>query len=134
MSIYATVPGTLGRDAEIRQTQGGPVCSFSIATEERVKGQKQTTWVRCSLFGKQGEALCQYLTKGAKVTAIGRISMHEYQGKSSFDLAVDNIELQGGKRGASSEPSADPATAGGGFDGYDDAEPGPGDDTSHYGF
>ena len=56
MSIYATVPGTLGRDAEMRQTQSGPVCSFSIATEERVKSQKLTTWVRCSMFGKRGES------------------------------------------------------------------------------
>lgn len=118
MSIYATVPGTLGRDAETRQTQGGSVCSFSIATEERVKGQKQTTWVRCSMFGKRGEQLCQYLTKGSKVTAIGRISLHEYQGKTSLELAVDNIELQGGKRGSSSEPSA-PTTPGGGYDDED---------------
>jgi len=119
MSIYATVPGTLGRDAELRQLRdGGSVCSFSIATEERVKGERVTTWVRCSMFGKRGEALCQYLTKGAKVTAIGRISLHEYQGKTSLELAVDNIELQGDKRGAS-EPSATPATAGGG---YDDAD------------
>jgi single-strand DNA-binding protein len=131
MSIYATVPGTLGRDAEIRPTQGGPVCSFSIATEERVKGEKVTTWVRCSLFGKRGEALCQYLTKGAKVTAIGRISLHEYQGKTSLELNVTDIELQGGKRGASSEPSASPATGGGG---YDDADYNPDDATGGQNF
>ena len=126
MSIYATVPGTLGKDAEIRQTQGGPVCSFSIATEERIKGQKQTTWVRCSLFGKRGEALCQYLTKGTKVTAIGRISMHEYQGKTSLKLAVDNIELQGekretGQRGTSNQsPSSEYSDV---YYGTDDGKP-----------
>jgi len=47
--------GNLGRDPELRYTpQGTPVCSFSIATNERRKDktgewQDQTTWFRVTL-------------------------------------------------------------------------------------
>jgi single-strand DNA-binding protein len=130
MSIHATVPGTLGKDAELRQTQGGPVCSFSIATEERIKGEKHTIWVRCSLFGKRGESLCQYLTKGSKVTALGRITLHEYQGKTSIELAVNSIELQGGKRSEQTAPATSATTGGG----YPESDYGGDAGDDHFGF
>ena len=49
------IVGNLGRDPELRYTaQGTPVCSFSMATNERRKDkngemQDQTTWFRITL-------------------------------------------------------------------------------------
>src|SRR5215213_7421800 len=57
------VVGNLGRDPEMRYTpQGTPVCTFSIASNERRKtsaGEQQdiTTWFRVTVWGKQAETV-----------------------------------------------------------------------------
>ena len=62
------IVGNLGRDPELRYTpQGTPVCSFTVASNERRKdksGEAQdiTTWFRGTLFGQRAETFAQYLT------------------------------------------------------------------------
>lgn len=98
-----TFTGHLGRDAKLRRPKtGDPVLSFSIA----VNGYKKDappTWVNCSLFGKRGETLEQYLTQGTRCAVVGRISLREYEGndgepKSSLDLVVNDVVLLGSKK------------------------------------
>lgn len=43
---------------------------------------------------------------------LGRVTLHEYQGKTSIGLAVDNIELQGGKRNEQTAPATSATTGG----------------------
>ncbi len=118
--ITANVTGNLGRPAELRQTSGGPVLSFSVASNAKVKGEKVTTWVRCSLFGKRGEALAQFLTQGTKVHCAGELSTHEHNGKTYLELRVSEVELMGGgDRGAARGNSPTEAKGGGGFDDVD---------------
>lgn len=108
--------GNLGRDAEVRATQGGGVCSFSVAVEQRVKQEKKTTWVRCSMWGKRGETLSQYLTKGTRVAVAGELTLREYEGKTSLECRVSEVTLLGGgQRNEPPEPRPGPASAGGGF-------------------
>ncbi len=70
--------GNLGQDPELRYTPNGtPVTSFSIATNERwtdQEGQQQerTAWWRVKVWGKQGEAVSQFLKKGSQVFVEGR--------------------------------------------------------------
>ena len=82
--------GNLGRDPELRYTpQGTPVCSFSMATNERRKDkagemQDQTTWFRVTLWGRQAETASQYLTKGRPVYIEGRLRVEELLVKQLF--------------------------------------------------
>ena len=68
-----SIVGYLGKNAEMRYTpQGTAVLNFSIATTERRKDSRGeftdiTTWFKVSLWGKQAEALTEYLTKGRQV-------------------------------------------------------------------
>lgn len=122
--LFCTVSGNLGKAAELKQTNGGELCKFSIASNTKVKGEKVTTWVDCSIFGKRGAALVQYLTKGTRVVAVGALSTRVYEGKTYLQLNVQEIELMGGgERGGSSSggggSSGGSKTAGGG---YDDAD------------
>jgi single-strand DNA-binding protein len=89
--------GNLGRDPELRYTtQGTPVCTFSMATNERRKDktgemQDQTTWFRITLFGRQAETASQYLQKGRQVYIEGRLRVDEWtdrDGKSRYTLEV----------------------------------------------
>jgi single-strand DNA-binding protein len=99
-----TIAGGLGRDAELKHLNNGdPICNFSVADSQgRDKG---TIWWSCSLFGKRGEALAQYLTKGQSVTVVGIITEREWQDKEgnkrkSMDVRVSEIALQGGRKDA----------------------------------
>ena len=96
--ISATVVGNLGRDAELKTVGNGSVLSFAVASAAKVKGEKVTTWVSCSLWGSRGESLAQYLTKGTKVAVSGELSMRDSAktGKTYLEVRVDQLELLGG--------------------------------------
>jgi single-strand DNA-binding protein len=115
--------GNLGRDPELRYTpQGTPVCSFSMATNERRKDktgemQDQTTWFRVTLWGRQAETASQYLTKGRPVYIEGRLRVEEWtdrDGKPRHTLEVHATDMQfiGGGRTADEAPMERAASAG----------------------
>jgi single-strand DNA-binding protein len=90
-----TIAGGLTRDATVRRTQAGDaILGFSVGVSEG--RDKPSTYFDCSLFGKRGEALAQYLTKGTKVTVCGDLSTREHEGKTYLQVRADQITLQGG--------------------------------------
>jgi single-strand DNA-binding protein len=92
------IAGKLGRDAELRQTQGGDsVCSFTVAVDQRDGRDKTTNWWRVSLWGKRGAGLAPYLLKGASVTVSGEFALGEYEGKPQLNIRANEIALQGGR-------------------------------------
>ena len=101
------IAGPLGKDCESRfLPNGDAVTSFSVADSQG--RDKPTIWWSCSLYGKRGEALAQYLTTGQAVTVSGTVSEREWvdkdgQKRKSMDIRVADVALQGGKREASSE-------------------------------
>jgi single-strand DNA-binding protein len=107
--------GNLGRDPELRYTpQGTPVCSFTMATNERRKdrsGEPQdvATWFRITVWGRQAETASQYLTKGRPVYVEGRLRVEEWTDKDSrqrYTLEVNATDVQFiGGRADESAPS-----------------------------
>lgn len=99
------IAGNLGKDAEVRfLPNGDAVASFSVADSQGK--DKPSIWWNCSLFGKRGESLAQYLVKGQQVTVSGTISEREWTDKDgnkrkSMDIRVADVALQGGKRDSS---------------------------------
>jgi len=92
-----TIAGNIGKDAETRTTQGGDtVTSFNVAVEDRQGKEKTTLWFSCSLWGKRGDALAQYLTKGSKVAVSGDLSTREHEGKTYLQIRADQVTLMGG--------------------------------------
>jgi len=100
--IHATITGNIGKDAETRAIPSGDtVTSFSVASNRKVKERDETTWVTVHLWGKRGEKLSQYLTKGTAVTVVGEFTTREYQDKSgekrtSLECRASDIALHGG--------------------------------------
>lgn len=105
-----TFSGRIGRDAEMRYASNGdPVANFSLAVDVGTKANQRTLWVDCVLWGKRAEALTQYLTKGTKVTAHGRVDLSEYQKKdgttaTKLQVTVSEVDLHGS---GSERPSGD---------------------------
>ena len=114
--------GNLGRVAEVRYTPNGDsVVSFSVGVKAGFGEKASTTWARCSMFGKRGESVAPFLTKGQLVGVSGELSMREWQDKegqtrSSIEVRVSDLTLLGRKdeqsRGGSGVGS-------GGGQGYD---------------
>lgn len=105
--------GNLGRDPELRHTQGGqPVCSLNIATTRSyMKGGQggerveETEWHRVTVWGKTAEFCNQYLTKGRQVYVEGRLQTRSYEkeGQKHYqtDVVADTVQFLGGRGGES---------------------------------
>jgi len=92
-----TIAGNIGKNAELRQTQGGDqVAGFSVAVESREGREKTTMWFDVSIWGKRAESLAQYLTKGTRVCVTGDLGTREYNGKTYMIVRADQITLLGG--------------------------------------
>jgi single-strand DNA-binding protein len=74
-----TLVGHLGRNVDTKfLPDGTAVANFSIATSRKRKDGEVSTWWRCVLFGKRGEALAQYLHKGDPVLIQGEPYLRSY--------------------------------------------------------
>lgn len=100
-----TATGRIVADAEVRFTQGGdPICSFRMASDVGFGDKKTTNWFTCTIWGKRGESLSQYLLKGTPVTVFGMLTLREWNNKEGIkqlspDIRIDEIELHGNKQG-----------------------------------
>ena len=112
-----TIAGIIGKSAEVRQTKAGEsVAGFSLADTQRTREGEKTIWFECSIWGRRGEALAQYLTKGTPVTVTGTFSPREYTGKDgaqriSYDVRVQDVALQGKGKGEAPAKPVDKAQA-----------------------
>lgn len=112
--------GNLTRNPETRTTpQGQTVCSFGIATNRRwtdKSGQKQdqAEFHNIVAWGKLAEICGQYLVKGKKIYADGRLQTRKWQGqdgveKNRTEIVLENMEMLDSRGGGSQ--SAPPSGA-----------------------
>jgi single-strand DNA-binding protein len=108
---HVAMIGRLTRDAELKHTGGGtPVCKFSIAVNRRRKNgdqwEDEASFFDVVLWGKQGEALSQYLLKGKQVGIDGELRQERWQqdgqNRSRVEIAANAIQLLGGREGGTS--------------------------------
>lgn len=77
--------GNLGQDPDLKYTQSGQaVLNLSIATTEhyydRNKEKKERTdWHRVTIWGKRGESLAQFLSKGTRIFVEGRLQTRSWE-------------------------------------------------------
>ena len=100
-----TLVGRLTRDAELRHTSGGlAICSMGLAINRRRKqGDEwidEANFFDVVLFGRLGEAISRYLTKGRQVGVDGELRQNRWekdgQRRSKVEIIANNIQLIGG--------------------------------------
>lgn len=104
MNGWATVSilGILGSDAEVKVTSGGrQVVNMSVAVTRYWKdaqGNKKedTSWIRCTDWGKRPDWLIQKLSKGTPVAIQGRLQEESWEKdgekRRRMVVHVENIE------------------------------------------
>lgn len=118
--------GNLGADPELKMTSGGQaVLRLRLATTESYLDrnnarQERTEWHSITLWGKRGEALAKFLTKGERIFVEGslRTSSYEKDGEKRYrtEINATNIILTGG-RGKGGGGGDDFGGGGGGYGG-----------------
>ena len=99
------IVGNLGRDPEMRYTQGGTaVCDFSVAVSRQWTDQQsgeqreKTTWFRVSAWNKLAETCNQYVKKGMRVLVTGEVEASAWiaqdgTAKGTLELTARDVKF-----------------------------------------
>jgi single-strand DNA-binding protein len=100
------IQGRLGKEIELRQTQGGTaVASFSLSVTRGRKDQSgnyPTDWVDVVAWGKSAEFAAKHFGKGDLMLVTGRLESRDWEDKNgqkrrSWEVQAENINFCGGK-------------------------------------
>ena len=115
----------LGRDPEVRYTQGGaPVANFTLATndvwtDKAGARQEKTEWHRIVAWGKQAEIVRDHLAKGKQVYIEGALQTRQWDDRDGNKRTTTEIKMtrlvllgrpEGGSEGRGA-PAAGPQDA-----------------------
>src|SRR5918999_2293911 len=95
-----TLVGNLTRDPELKHTEGKkPVCIMGLATnrnwtDENGKKHEEPEYHRIVAFDKLAETCHQFLTKGRKIYARGRLQYRTYTGQDGIEKFSAEIVLE----------------------------------------
>ena len=115
--------GNLTRDPEIRYTSGDnamAIARFGIAVQRRVSRNSQNNggtdvdFINCVAFGRTGENIGKFFTKGRKIAISGRLQTGSWedsngQKRTSVDVVVEDFDFcdrKGDNEGGSSSYSS----------------------------
>lgn len=111
--------GNLTRDPELRSTtSGSSVTSFALAvnrTWNNAQGERQeeTSFIDCEAWGRTGETIAKYVSKGRQLLVSGRLRQDTWQDKdtgknrSTLRVVVEEFSfVSDGSRGGASSASS----------------------------
>lgn len=120
--IKITALGRLTRDPELRDVNGTPCCTFSIAADTTRKAENTNNgyagyvanFFRVTSWRKQAETMARLLHKGDQVVVVGNFEAREYQANNgtqatSLEISADTIQFCGGKRSQEASPATQQA-------------------------
>jgi len=102
--------GNLTRDPELRVTpKGSSICQFGLAVNRQFKDDSgatrdETTFVDIEAWGKQGELVAKYLSKGSPCFVEGRLRLDTWDDKQSgqkrsrMKVVLENVQFLGTPR------------------------------------
>lgn len=113
------VQGRCCREVELRRTaSGNAVASVSIACERDVTnsktGERETDFLDIVAFGKTGEFLAKWFTKGSMVITSGRLQIRSWTDKDgnkrrSAEVVADNVYFGDSKKSDNGTSSYTPS-------------------------
>jgi single-strand DNA-binding protein len=119
--------GNLTQDPELRYTpQGTAVADLRLAVNNprrRSDGQEDTVFVDVTVWDRQAETSCEYLSKGRAVLVEGRLRLDTWedrqsgQKRSKLAVTAQNVQFlggEGGSRGGGGGPRRGGGGGGGG--------------------
>lgn len=111
--------GNLTRDPELRVTpKGTAICQFGLAINRQFKDESgnsrdETTFVDVEAWGRQGETISKYCTKGRPLFVEGRLKLDQWEDKTSgqkrsrMKVVLENFQFLGGRGDGAPGPSGE---------------------------
>lgn len=91
----AILVGNLGKDPELKTTQGGKsVATFSLATSSGSGEKKVTEWHNVTCWEKLADNVAQFLHKGSKAYVEGRITYRKYEKDGATRYITDIVAAE----------------------------------------
>lgn len=106
--------GRVTKDTELKQTTGGiPVAQFTIAVNNKAKGNEYTEFIDCVVWRELASAIAQYLTKGKFIAVCGSLHKRMYEDKNKAkhyvtEVNVNSIEFLDKKSDSTAVPDETP--------------------------
>lgn len=108
-----TVAGNLTRDAELTYSNGEKsiaILKFGIAVNEKYKDEERVHFFDCTILGRLGEAVSNYMTKGTPVAVTGRLQQRRWETdsgdkRSKIEILVQDLQMFGNRDSGSSSSS-----------------------------
>lgn len=107
-------------------------CTLAVDRKFKKDGEQQADFINCVAFGKVGELIEKYTSKGVKIGASGRLQSGKYTNKDGVevyttDLIIEEIDFLENKRDGGENQQERPALSQDGFinipDGIDEELP-----------
>jgi len=101
--------GNLTRDPQLSYTPSQTaVCEFGMAINRKWKDKEETCFVDLQAWGKTGETINQYCSKGSPLLVEGRLTFDQWEGKdgqrrSRLRVTVENFQFLGGRQDSQGE-------------------------------
>ena len=120
--------GNLTRDPELRVTpKGTSICQFSLAINRQFKMESGETreeviYVDVEAWGKQGETIAKYVTKGRPLYVEGRLRLDQWEDKntkekrSRMKVVLEQFQFLGDGRAGGGGGSGGPGSPESGID------------------
>lgn len=84
-------------------TSGKNGAEFTMAVNSGYGEHQETLFIRCSVFGKPAEILCQYIGKGGEVLVDGRLSQSDYTDKNGEKRRTTRLMVESVQFGAKTQ-------------------------------
>lgn len=94
------IAGNVSSVKELKTVGQNQVFNFSVAVSNGKNADgswRDSTFWEVGVWGKRGEALSRFLSKGTKVAVSGRfVQARVHDGKAYLSMDADEVTLQGG--------------------------------------
>ena len=115
--------GNLTRDPELRVTpKGTPICQFALAINRKYKVESGETreeviFVDIEAWGRQGETIAKFVTKGNPLFVEGRLKLDQWEDKNTKEkrtrmkVVLEQFEFLSGRGGGGGGGGSGPESA-----------------------
>jgi single-strand DNA-binding protein len=97
----AIIIGRLTKEPALKYmpNEGTAICRLTVAVKRQFK-KDETDFINCVAFGKTGETIAQYFTKGKQIAVVGNIRTGSYEGQDGIrryttDVIVESFKFIG---------------------------------------
>lgn len=110
--------GNLTRDPELRVLpKGTAIAQFSLAVnrkwhDEAGADREEVTYVDCEAWGKSGDNIAKYVTKGRPLYVGGRLKLDQWEDKTTHEkrskmkVVVEDFQFLGDNHDSAGQPQA----------------------------